>query len=174
MTMLTKETILNNLKLLGAELKQLGLSGEILLTGGAAMSLVHSARDMTKDIDALYEPKTEINQLAQKIAEQENLQADWLNDSVKGFLVNNPPIENFLTLEGLKISVVSPEYLLAMKLMSARVGETDIGDIKFLFKKLGIDTKEKANTVLTKFYPPDAILPKTRYVIEECLGRDET
>ena len=68
--MLTKETILHGLKLLGAELKERGLNGEILLTGGAAMSLIHSARDMTKDIDALYEPKNEINQLVQKIAEQ--------------------------------------------------------------------------------------------------------
>ena len=95
--------------------------------------------------------------------------ADWLNDGVKGFLVDNPPIENFLTLEGLKISAVSPEYLLAMKLMSARVGEMDMADIRFLFKKLGINSREKAQAVLLKFYPQDLILPKTMYVIEEIL-----
>ena len=37
-------------------------------------------------------------------------------------------------------------------------------------KKLGIDTTEKANAILTKFYPPNMILPKTMYVIEECLA----
>jgi len=45
--MLTKEQILSALKKLGAELERQGLQGEIMLTGGAAMCLVHSARDMT-------------------------------------------------------------------------------------------------------------------------------
>ena len=59
--MLAKERIMSLLRRLGEELEILGLQGEILLTGGAAMCLVHSARDMTKDIDALYEPKAAIN-----------------------------------------------------------------------------------------------------------------
>ena len=62
---------MNGLRRLGEELKELSMSGEILLTGGAAMCLVHSARDMTKDVDALYEPKSEINRLVKKIAEQD-------------------------------------------------------------------------------------------------------
>ena len=66
--MLTREDILNNLRRLGELLREWGLQGEIMLTGGAAMCLVHSARDMTKDVDALYEPKSEINRLAAQIA----------------------------------------------------------------------------------------------------------
>lgn len=48
------------------------------------MCLVHSARDMTKDVGALYEPKEEVNRLVKKIVEQEGLPKDWLNDGVKG------------------------------------------------------------------------------------------
>ena len=129
--MLTKEKILFALERLGRELGALGLQGEILLTGGASMCLVHSARDMTKDIDALYEPKADINQLIKKIAMEDGLPDDWLNDSVKGFVVESAPREDFLALPNLKISSVSAEYLLAMKLMSARYAETDYADIKF-------------------------------------------
>lgn len=169
--MLTRVQILGSLRKLGAELGRQGLQGEILLTGGAAMCLVHSARDMTKDIDALYEPKEEINHLAQRIAEEEGLPEDWLNDSVKGFVSADAPTEDFMALDGLKITTVSPEYLLAMKLMSARYGEKDSEDILFLMKKLGINTVEAAGEVVTKFYPANRILPKTMYMIEECIER---
>ena len=99
--MLTKEIIIESLKQLGSELLQIGMSGEVLLTGGAAMCLVHSARDMTKDIDALYEPKFEINLLVKKIAKQRNLPDDWLNDGVKGFITEDAPQETYMVLEGL-------------------------------------------------------------------------
>lgn len=167
--MLSRDDIIDNLTRLGEELKNRDMHGEILLTGGAAMCLVHSARDMTKDIDALYEPKELINQLAAKIAEEENLPSDWLNDSVKGFVTKGAPTEEFLTLDGLKVTVVAPEYLLAMKLMSARYGEKDAEDIRFLIKKLNIRTFDEAAEIVTQFYPPDRILPKTKYVIEEGL-----
>lgn len=165
--MLTKEELTRALERLSGELEQLGLQGEILLTGGASMCLVHSARDMTKDIDALYEPKTVINSLVSKIAVEENLPDDWLNDSVKGFVIPAAPREDFLTYPGLKVTTVTAEYLLAMKLISARYGETDYGDIRFLMQKLGISDVERLREIVTTYYSPDQILPKTRYLIEQ-------
>jgi len=168
--MLTRDKIMRALTLLGAELVNENLSGEILLTGGAAMCLVHSARDMTKDIDALYEPKIEINRIAKKIAKLENLPEHWLNDGVKGFVAEGVPIDDFLVLDGLKITVVAPEYLLSMKLMSARYGETDAGDIRFLINKLHLKTEEDVYSILTRYYSENRILPKTMYVIQECIN----
>jgi hypothetical protein len=147
------------------------LRGEILLTGGAAMCLVHEARDMTKDIDALYEPKATINEIASLIADREGLPATWLNDSVKGFVGTNAPIESFLSFRGLEVQTVSTEYLLAMKMMSSRYGETDMGDIIFLMKKLDLATTERAYEVLLTFFAPSQILPKTQYAIEEALAQ---
>jgi len=207
--MLTKNQILKYLSQLADELKAQGLKGEILLTGGAAMCLVHEARDMTKDIDALYEPKTVINQIAAKIAEQEGLPSDWLkatsnnpsftrfcrlkmpkcrhfqpaksvqlrvfrgclNDSIKGFVGVNAPIEKFMTFGNLVIQTVSTEYLLAMKIMSARYGEKDSDDILFLMNKLGIKTAERATEILLSFFPSAQILPKTQYIIEEIVDK---
>ena len=165
--MLTKDRIIRALSHLSKELEVLGLYGEIMLTGGASMCLVHSARDMTKDIDALYEPKTVINQLVVKIAAEDDLPDSWLNDSVKGFVSDNAPREDFLSLPCLKITTVTAEYLLAMKLLSARYGETDYDDARFLLKKLGLKTVEALNETITTYYPPERILPKTQYLIEQ-------
>ena len=148
--MLTKDQITHALRRLSNELEAGGLQGEILLTGGAAMCLIHSARDMTKDIDALYEPKDVINELVVKIAREEGLPEDWLNDGVKGFLSPNTPREDFLTWPGLKITTVAADYLLAMKLMSARYGATDYDDIRFLVKELGITSAESMIRIVTR------------------------
>jgi hypothetical protein len=168
--MLTRDMILKHLEQLGAELSARGIKGEILLTGGASMCLVHGARDMTKDIDALYEPKEIINKVAVLIAERENLPENWLNDSVKGFVGRNAPTEDFIAFSGLSIQTVSAEYLLAMKLLSARYGERDYDDIRFLFNKLGIFTPEQAGNIILKYFASNRILPKTQYVIEEIIA----
>jgi hypothetical protein len=168
--MLTKEQILKHLRQLGEELAARGLKGEILLTGGAAMCLVHGARDITKDIDALYEPKEAVNQIAASIAERENLPEGWLNDSVKGFVGKNAPTENFIAFNGLTVQTVSTEYLLAMKLISARYGERDYDDIRFLFDKLGVKTSRQAEDIAVKYFASNQILPKTQYIIEALLS----
>jgi len=167
--MLSREQILKYLKLLGEELHIRGMHGEILLTGGASMCLVHEARDMTKDIDALYEPKTIINKIVSDIAEQYDLPVDWLNDGVKGFVGDNADVEDYIALEGLRVQTVSTEYLLAMKLMSARYGEKDYDDIRFLFNKLNVDSIDTAYDIIQKYYALNRILPKTRYIIEEII-----
>jgi hypothetical protein len=56
-----------------------------------------------------------------------------------------------------------------MKLLSARITDTDLGDAKFLMKKLRIKTCEQAYDILEKYYPVERVLPKTKYFIEEIL-----
>jgi len=169
---LQKEEILENLELINKELKLIEMHGEILIAGGASMCLVFSARPATKDIDAIYEPKTIINDIAAKIASEKGMPKSWLNDSVKGFM-NEKANEKkilFKNYSNLKVYSVLPEYLLAMKLMSSRTdSETDLKDIVFLMKYLKIDTAEKASRLIESIFKAEHILPKTRYVIEECL-----
>jgi hypothetical protein len=172
--MLSKEKMLLYLRQLGEELDARGMQGEILLTGGAAMCIVHEARDMTKDIDALYEPKDMINSIVLKIAQREGLPSNWLNDSVKGFVGPNVPKENFMSFKGLSVQTVSAQYLLSMKLMSARYGETDYDDILYLMKKLNIHTTEEAFEVLLSYFTENQILPKTKFVIETTIEQLET
>jgi hypothetical protein len=76
------------LRLLGAELQQRGVTGEIMLVGGAFMVLVVGNRPATKDIDAYFatEPQA-IRDAATVVAQREQLDPHWLNDAVKGFLL---------------------------------------------------------------------------------------
>jgi hypothetical protein len=164
-----RNELLKYLEILGKELEKKGIQGDIIVTGGAAMCLAHSARDATKDIDALYEPKNEINALVKDIAGQYGLPTGWLNDSVKGFIGSNIETAEFMRLGNLKIFTVTPEYLLAMKLMSSRVEGQDYNDIKFLMRKLNIKTYKDAESVIGRFFTPDKVLPKTKYVIEQSL-----
>jgi hypothetical protein len=174
---LGKEEILENLELVNEELKKLEMYGEIIITDGVSMCLVFSARSATKDIDAIYEPKAVINDIAAKIALQKGMPKSWLNDSVNGFM-NANAYEKKMQIKSysnLKLYSVMPEYLLAMKLMASRMdSETDKKDIILLMKHLGIDTNEKANQIIESAFKTDYILPKTRYVIEECLEEIQT
>jgi len=167
-----KEEMIRNLELVNEELKKLDLQGEILVAGGASMCLAFSARDATKDIDAIYEPKMIINEIALKIATSKGLPEDWLNDSVKGFM-NEKAHDNKMHLKhysNLSIYSVMPEYLLAMKLMSSRMdSQTDKKDIIFLMKLLNLKTIKEVYEILESAFKGEYIKPKTRYVIEECL-----
>jgi hypothetical protein len=74
------------LRLLGAELERRGLTGEIVLVGGAVMLLIIGNRQTTKDIDAYFATEAPaIRDAAATIARREGLSPNWLNDAVKGF-----------------------------------------------------------------------------------------
>src|SRR5689334_6579135 len=83
---LNREQVLRALQSLSDQLGQQGIMGEICLFGGTAMMLAFSARLSTKDVDALFHPTRVIRELAQHVAREQHLPADWLNDGVKGFL----------------------------------------------------------------------------------------
>jgi hypothetical protein len=169
---MNRKDILDALRELGMELERGGMHGEVLVVGGAARCLAHDARDATKDVDAIFEPKTEVREAIAKVAIRLGLSDDWLNDGVKGFIFTKPESEPFMELPGLSVSMVTPEYLLAMKLYSARtqVNEMDSRDITTLLGILNIDHSRQAFDVLEKFYPADKILPKTQYLLEELIG----
>ena len=168
---MNKTEIFEALKALGEELLKKSIQGEVLIFGGAAMCLAHDARDSTKDVDALFEPKSEISEAIIAVAEKLNLEEAWLNDSVKGFLFSQPERIPYIEFPGLQVTTVKPEYLLAMKLFSARTSlyETDRRDIAKLVDVLGIISIDQAFDILEKYFPRDKVLPKTQYLLEEVI-----
>jgi hypothetical protein len=148
------------------ELEHRNCKGEICLYGGAVMCLVFDSRPSTKDVDAIFEPSRLIKEIAQKVAVEKNLPDDWLNDGVKGFIVEHPR-QVFLELSNLTVFTADPEYLLAMKSLAARIDSTDNGDIRFLIQKLGLVSPEQVFGVVQKYYPKNQIRPATQYFIEE-------
>lgn len=139
------------------------------------MILAFDARESTRDVDAVFVPKTEIYEEAEKIAEEMNLPVSWLNDGVNGFL----SAEGHVTTDGmpqwdnLRIMRPTTRYLLAMKCMAARVAEYDTvgdkNDIIHLCKDLGIHTTEEVLNLVEDYYPTSRIPVKTQFFIEEII-----
>jgi hypothetical protein len=167
----TRARILSALEALGEELTRDGVRGQIFIVGGAAMALAYSTRRVTKDIDAVFEPKSAIYTAAAKVAEDLGLPEDWLNDAVKGFLPRDPDEHPRAVpdIRGIEVTTASPRYLLAMKLMAMRFGEDD-EDIEILLRECCVQSAEEALELLRNIYPLQEPPPKTRFFLEEVLG----
>jgi hypothetical protein len=166
----TRAGIVVALQALGDELTREGVRGQIFIVGGAAMALAYSTRRVTKDIDAVFEPKSAIYAAATKVAEALDLPEDWLNDAVKGFMPGTDEHPRTVPdIAGIEITTASPQYLLAMKLMAMRFGEDD-EDIRILLQECDLHSTEEALDLLERFYPLRERSPKTRFFLEELFG----
>ncbi|OGQ23187.1 MAG: hypothetical protein A3I05_02840 [Deltaproteobacteria bacterium RIFCSPLOWO2_02_FULL_44_10] len=156
---------------LNEELKRDDQQGELYLVGGAVMCLVFKVRSSTKDIDGFFEPAAKMRQAALRVAHQMNLDGNWLNDAVKGYLSDKGKYAPYLELSHLRVYTAKPEYLLAMKCLAMRIGEEfyDIEDVRFLLRYLNIDSYQQALDVIQHYYPLDRIPQKTLYALEEIL-----
>ena len=134
------------------------------------MALAYSTRRVTKDIDAVFEPKAVIYQSAGRVAEDLGLPEDWLNDAVKGFL---PGVDEgarpLPEVEGIEATMASPRYLLAMKLMAMRFGEDD-EDIQILLQQADISRADEALRLVSTMYPHREPPLKTQLFLEEILN----
>jgi hypothetical protein len=164
-----RDEILDLLNDLGRRLDARGLRGELFVVGGAAMALAYSTRRSTADLDAVFEPKAAIAEVAAEIARHRSLPTTWLNDAVKGFLPGpDPNARVLLDVTGLRVMVASPRYLLAMKLLASRI-ERDEDDLRFLLTLCGIQTVDEALAVVTDLYGTRPVAAKVRFLVAELL-----
>lgn len=171
---LTRGRILAALQALGDELTGRGVHGQIFIVGGAAIALAYSTRRITKDIDAVFEPKSVIYQAAGRVAVELGLPDDWLNDAVKGFLPGaDPDARPVEEIRGIEVTTASPRYLLAMKLMAMRFGADD-EDILLLLGECGVRSADEALDIVRELYPLAEPPLRTRFFLEEVLGPSGT
>ena len=83
--MMTKEDIEQYLNEVNKKLAERGKHGEIIMAGGASLSVIINARNSTRDIDALFRTSKEFRKIISEIAYEHGLKDDWLNDGVKVF-----------------------------------------------------------------------------------------
>jgi hypothetical protein len=166
-----REEIVEALTTLAAELDSRGVNAEMYVVGGAAIALAFDDRRTTRDIDAIFEPKSTVYDAAEAIAERLGLPGDWLNDAVKGFLAGDDPNATpVLDLPGLRCLTASPEVLLALKVLAHRVGE-DEEDLRLLTGALGITRAEDVLAIAERTYG-DRLDPAARFFVEEALARE--
>lgn len=170
--MLQTSDILRLFALLNEELQIQHIQGELYVVGGAVMCLVFQARPATKDIDAFFLPAATLRKAAAKIAHRAEVDESWLNDAVKGYLSTRGEFSPYLELSHLKVFTARPEYLLAMKCLSMRIGEEfhDLDDVRYLLRNLNIAQYSKAVDIISQYYPLDRFPQKTLYALEELLG----
>jgi hypothetical protein len=168
---LTQNDLRRLFELLNDELRRSGTRGELFLVGGAVMCLAYDARASTQDVDALFRPPAHVREAAARVAARAKVKADWLNDSVKGFVSAQGEFAPFLELDHLRVMVALPEYLLAMKCLAMRIGAEfhDEDDVRYLLRHLDIRTQDKALAVITKYYPLERFPQKTLYALAELL-----
>lgn len=120
-------------ELLNEELAKEGLNLTLICVGGYVLEQ-HGFRT-TQDVDAFYKETSKIKEVIYRVGEQLGLNTSeelWLNNSVAN-LNPQPPFEFcevLYSFDNLTVYTVSLDYLLGMKLMSAREQDLiDAGDI---------------------------------------------
>ena len=159
----------HNLELLGQELAIRGILDPIrvLLVGGAYMLTQLKVRRTTDDVDVYpldeqWQPKTggiPLPQILQEVADEievrYHLPEHWFNSKIAGFLsgaAEMPDIVLWRSFGPLEVYLPPNEYILALKLLANRV--KDLQDIRTLFRKLRIRTRQQAQQLID-FYISD-------------------
>jgi hypothetical protein len=177
---LTKQDILKALENISDELARQNIQGELCLFGGTVMVLAFAARAATKDVDAIFFPTPIIRKIAEDVGNQTGLPSGWLNGGVKGFIsAKHEAIEgNLPQFPNLRLTMPTPEYLLAMKCLASRidVGDAqggDVSDIIFLIRYLKLSSVDAVMAVVLQYYPPGKIPLKAQYLVEGLFEEEE-
>lgn len=105
--------------------------------GGAAIVVLYGARDSTKDVDiaVLSGDAATVRDAARRVAAEQGLPDDWLNDAAKGYLHGLRLGPVIVQLPAVTIRTLAIEQLLAMKLSAWR-DDLDVADARLLLSKL--------------------------------------
>ena len=80
------DQVLAALRRLAELAKEQSIELNLCIYGGCAMMLAFDRKRITRDVDAIFHPVEEVKPLIRRVAEEQNLPSNWLNDDVKQFL----------------------------------------------------------------------------------------
>lgn len=149
---------------LGQILRERRVAGEIAVFGGAAIVLGFDFRSATQDVDAMItQGHGQVVKAQEEVGAELGLPPNWLNEQGTSYLSRLKDFEMFKTYPsegqfGLRVLTATPEYLLAMKLLSFR--SDDIQDIVLLGQRLGITAAEGFLRLIKHYYPEEQIIPE--------------
>ena len=181
---MNREDTKKYLQLLGQELQQRQVTGQILLADGVVMLLDvrkpegrkdikaylqgdKSAIDIPRSINAYFGGRgAAVRDAALIIAEREGLSASWLQDALKEFFFVQPGPEKWLEYPGLRVFLAPRAYVLAMK-VAAAANPQDVEDIKTLAATLSITNSQEMLTYVTKYIPEELLTQEMQSRVEE-------
>jgi len=170
---LERAAIIKAFQEMSDELGRRGTTGELCLFGGAVMVLAFAARVSTKDVDALFQPTHTMREIVRHVGETSDFPENWLNDAAKSFVSarHETIMGNLPQFPHLRLTMPTPEYLLAMKCMASRVGMVeseadDVGDIIFLIRHLRLKDAQVVLELVADYYPANHVPVKAQYLVE--------
>jgi len=133
----TSENLDTYLKALAKEYKRLSgksIPAEIILIGGAAILANYGFRESTYDMDALISASSAMSDAISHVGDEYGLPNGWLNEDFIKTKSYTPKLRQHSVHYKefgriLEIRTVQAEYLLAMKMVSARDYKNDLSDI---------------------------------------------
>jgi len=163
---INKQDILQLLNEIGRKLTERNQTGSLVICGGAAMALLFNARDLTHDIDSQFKPEENIQDFKSIIDEitlEKNLPDNhWCNDDFSMFsddYCKNLKSQYFHSFQNLDVFMMTPESLLAMKLVSARPRSLDRPDAIVIMKALGVRSMDEINKIVDEHLITDKMHP---------------
>ena len=133
----TTENIDQYMKALAKAYRKLGgrnMPAEIILIGGAAVLADYGFREATYDIDAIITASSVMEDAIRAVGDEFNLPNGWLNEDFRKTVSYSPKLVQFSRhykdfYGVVSVRTVTGEYLVAMKMMSARQYKNDLSDI---------------------------------------------
>ena len=118
------------------------IHAEIILVGGASVLINYGFRQMTTDVDAMYEAASSMRDAINSVGDKYDLPNGWLNTDFINTNSYTPELRKFATYyktfyQVVDVYTITAEYLIAMKLRSGRLYKNDLSDV------LGILTEHK-------------------------------
>ncbi len=168
---ISRDDIERHLRQVGNHLESEGLTGEILILGGAYMTLVLRQRDATKDVDAYFATHAEaIRAAAVRVAHEHGLPTDWLNDAVKGFLYVQPEMTAWADLPWLR--VYAPVSGLHLRHEGPGGRSEDHRDLVALRGVLSLTSAADALAIVTRHVPAHLLTARIQYLVEDLFDDD--
>ncbi len=189
-TLITKENAYSILKAFAKEYKkQNGTSVpiELIIVGGGSILLNYGFRESTQDFDIMVQSSKLVKNVSYRIADLYNLPDDWLNTDFMCTASYSDKLRAVSKLfcsfnhGSLEFRTVNGEYLIAMKMVSAREYRNDILDVvgiliymKSEFADFSMDRIDKAinflygkreNVIKEEVY--NKVLEYTKWSVEE-------
>lgn len=164
-TLITKENADVILKAFAKEYKKINGSRslEIIIVGGGSILLNYGFREYTQDFDVMVRKAENIKDISYRVAELYNLPMNWLNTDFTHTASYSDKLrevsKHYRTFNNgsLEFRTIQEEYLIAMKMVSARDYRNDISDIiGILMCMLKNNTEisiEKIESALCYLYP---------------------
>jgi hypothetical protein len=166
---------------LNGELRRAGVSAELCMVGGRVLTLAYAAEPETRSISALFQPPGRLREAIDAtvgpagVAEAGGADTTWLARLARPDQAGGTEVDPtaFVELSNLRLYAARPDYVLATKCASLRLGrDADTErEIQHLLGYMGVGTTSDAFAIVGRFFTPRQQPVGLAEVLDRAIGR---